>query len=266
MAAVPPVKARSCKVITTCFVGREVRLQTRMAGDPPGPFVHAQNFPTPESVLELVELNIEIERTVDPGVECDTIVVNNDAGWSRGNRFLESLDGSRTRSGRLRTFKRRNFGRSFGGYHFAFEALRDEYDYWVFTEDDILVAGDGYCRTCIETFESGPRIGFVAIQGISREIALHAHGGVGLTHRRILDAVHRKKGKLPHCGRFESQSYGNIIRKGEVAFTNTIHTLGFELVNAKSEAPLYVYADDYIRRMRAAAVSEKAEQPADRAP
>ena len=94
--------SRNCKVVTTCFAGREVRKETTECGNPPGWFMHAQNFPDPESVLPLVKLIHEFDRKVDPGIECDTIVVNNDTGWEEGNRYLASLDGSPIHSGKLR--------------------------------------------------------------------------------------------------------------------------------------------------------------------
>jgi hypothetical protein len=68
--------ARNCKVITTCVAGRTVREETALCGDPPRPFLHAQNFTDPESLLEVIAAIYELERTVDPGLACDTIIVN----------------------------------------------------------------------------------------------------------------------------------------------------------------------------------------------
>ena len=148
-----PSTANNCKVITTCFVGREIRPDTKLEGIPEGWFDHAQTFPDPEAVLELIELIVEIERKLDPGAESDTIIVNNDVGWERGRRLLDSIDGSKTLAGRLRVLHRPNYGRSYGGYNAAFERYGDQYDYWTFTEDDILVNGPNYLRACIDRFE-----------------------------------------------------------------------------------------------------------------
>ncbi len=239
--------SRNCKVITTCFVGREVREDTEFAGDPPGPYIHCQNFATPERVLELVAYIYELERKIDPGVECDTVLVNNDVGWKRGNAYLESIRDTKVFAGRLRVIHRENFGRSFGGYNKAYEVFGHRYRYWTFTEDDILVLGHHYFRRCIETFEAQPDTGFVAIQGLSREIILHAHGGVGTTRIDVLDRVHRQFGKLPHCEQHEPQAYDDIVTRGEVAFTNAIRQIGYGLVEVKADQPLYVYAYDHMR-------------------
>ena len=164
--------SRNCKVVTTCFVEREIRENTTIAGDPPGWFDHSQRFPDPESVLELCALICQLERRVDPGVECDTIIVNNDVGWERGNSFLRSIHDTATFAGHFKVIHRENYGRSFGGYNRAYEVFRREYEYWTFTEDDILLVGDKYFKTCIEMFQRQDRTGFVAIQGVSKQVRL----------------------------------------------------------------------------------------------
>ncbi len=238
---------RNCKVITTCFVAREIGADTEITGHRPGPFIHCQNFPTRERVLELVAYIYELERTVDPGVESDTILVNNDVGWEKGNRYLESIRDSKIFSGRLKVINRENYGRSFGGYNKAYEVFRDQYEYWTFTEDDILVTGDQYFRICIDTFEKKQNTGFVAILGLSREVRLHAHGGVGTTRADVLDRLYRKLGRLPHSGRGQPQSHPDIILQGEVPFTNSIKRLGYELVIVEATRPVYAYAYDHMR-------------------
>jgi hypothetical protein len=240
--------SRNCKVIATCFAGgREIREETTILGDPPGPFEHSQNFSTPEKVLELVAYNYELERKVDPGVESDTIIVNNDVGWEKGNKYLESIRNTKIFSGQLVVINRENYGRSFGGYNRAYEIFRRQYEYWTFTEDDIMVIGDKYFKICIETFNRKQKTGFVAIQGLSHSIGLHAHGGVGTTRVDVLDTVYSKFGKLPHCERNQSQAYDDIILHGEVAFTNSIMNFGYELVNVKTARSLYSYAYDHMR-------------------
>lgn len=246
--------ARNCKVIVTCFMGRTVRETTTVCGSPPGFFNHSQNFPDEESVLDLVKLNYELECESDPGVECDTIIVNNDIGWKKGNDYLASIDNADTCAGKLRVLNRENYGRSFGGYNRAFERFRDEYDYWIFTEDDILIIKENYFQTCIKAFEEGEDIGFVAIQGLSNmglgKPILHAHSGAGISHTNVLDALYNKLGMLPHSRKDQSQSYAAIIENGEMAFTNEIFKLGYDLATVSEKTPLYIYAYDYLRGLR----------------
>ena len=242
--------SRNCKVIATCFAGREVRLHNAICGTPPGVFVHAQNFADAESVLELIATVRELEVRVDPGSECDTIIVNNDVGWERGNRYLDSLNGTKTFAGTFKVLHRENFGSSLGAYNHAYSTFGRRYDYWTFTEDDILLNGHRWLGICLETFARHDNAGFVAIQGFSDDWAKHAHGGVGLTHINILDAVRGAWGALPHRLRHESQNDDDHIVFGEVLFTNLINRLGFDLVIVESDIRLYEFAYDYMMRNR----------------
>lgn len=239
--------ARNCKVVTTCFVGREIRKTTTRCGDPPGPYRHAQVFPDAESVLELMSLVHEFELKVDPGAPCDTVIVNNDVGWDEGNRYLASLHGSRTFAGNITVLNRENYGASLGGYDFAYQRLKHRYDVWAFTEDDILITGDRYLARSIEVLQSDRQVGFVALQALSRDPALHAHGGVGATRVDVLDAVDRLWGYLPHRLRDESQAWDDHSIWGEVLFTHLMHRLGYRLTTLPSTAPHHAFAYEVMR-------------------
>jgi len=252
------MKTKNCKVIATCFVGKRVQEFTQIAGNPPLMIYHAQNFPTAESVLDLIKLNIEQEKTVDPGVPCDTIIVNNDVGWSKGNEYLDAVNNTAIHSGILRVLHCENWGRSFGAYNGAYQKFKNEYDYWIFTEDDILINGHNYYKIALDNFNRYENTGFVALQGVSidgldgesGEHAKHAHSGAGLTHVKILNELNAKLGKLPHCDKNESQDYLECIRNGEIAFTNEILRLGYDLRTVESDYPLYWFAYDYMRGIR----------------
>jgi hypothetical protein len=191
--------------------------------------------------------------------------VNNDVGWERGNKLLDSIDQSKTLAGRLRVLHRPNYGRSYGGYNAAFERYGDDYAYWTFTEDDILVNGHNHLRTCIDRFQCGANIGFVAIQGLSTAPVLHAHGGVGTTHVRVLRTVHDRWGSLPHRAQHESQGHDDATFWGELMFTYFINRIGYELVELDRDAPMYVFAEDYIRQSKGLAIRRKRRSQVARA-
>lgn len=242
------------KVITTSFVPRVVRMKTGILGDPPGYFSHSQNYVTCESVIDLIKMNVALEAESDPGADVDLILVNNESGFELGSQYLDTLDGLSLKRGKIRIFHRENYGRSFGGYNYAFMKLRNEYDYFIFTEDDIIVWVDGYARKGLEVMHNDPHCGFVAYQGIAKKFkhhtlddSIHAHGGVGLTSTIVLNKVVECYGFLPHATLNSSQSYDEIIEKGEVAFTNVIHKLGFKLCEINHKTKLYDYAYDLER-------------------
>jgi len=244
-----------CKVITTVFLGRKIREDTTRCGVPRGLFNHSQNFPTPQSVIELLKLTIILEEKSYSGTETDIVIVNNDVDFKEGNEFLKSIDGKKISNGIIRVFFRENFGRSFGGYNYAFNILKNEYDYFIFTEDDIIIHRTNYAIRAIELFNSEKNIGAVAYQSTSiqhyNKVAsqehIHIHGGVCLSSTKVLKKVCGKLGSLPHCKQGDSQSYEDIIVNGEIAFTNEIYKLGYDLVNVDEK--FYDYAYDYMRNI-----------------
>lgn len=244
------------KVITTSFVPRVVRMKTGILGDPPGYFSHSQNFVTCQSVIDLIKMNVALEAECDPGSDVDLIIINNDSGFEPGNQYLDSLDGQLLKRGKIRIFHRENYGRSFGGYNYAFMKLRNEYDYFIFTEDDIIVWRDGYARKGFEVMHNHPQCGFVAYQGIAKKFknntlndSIHVHGGVGLTSTVVLNKVVDCYGFLPHATSNSSQTYDKIIEKGEVAFTNVIHKMGLVICELSKSDKAYDYAYDLMRNV-----------------
>lgn len=242
------------KIITTSFTPRELREETGVLGYPPGYFSHSQNFPSSESVVDLIKLNISLEEKCDPGCDVDLVIINNDCGYIPGNKYLDELDGKELKRGKVRIFHRENYGRSFGGYNFAFMKLREEYDYFIFTEDDIVIWRDGYASNALEIMISNANCGFVAYQGIARKFknlplseSIHVHGGVGFSSTKVLNTVVSNFGLLPHATLNSSQSYDDIIEKGEVAFTNAIYKLGFQIEELNHNVKMYDFAYDIIK-------------------
>jgi hypothetical protein len=242
-------------VIATCFGPRSVRMNTGLSGFPPGWFDHAQNYPDEPAIIGLLELQIQQISTVDPGCEVDFIIINNDVGSSKGNRYLKSLDGKSTPYGRIMTQSRGNFGRAFGAYSYAFDLYRDAYDFFLFTEDDVLINYRHYYSLGLELLAVHDYAAFLAYIGLSsRGIGqgtgapfFHAHGSVGLASSKVLASLYERYGKLPHAGYSESQDYNSIITKGEIAFSNGIYLLGFPLIEFPPDLKLYNFAYDFER-------------------
>jgi RimJ/RimL family protein N-acetyltransferase len=185
-----------------------------------------------QDMLRLLHFLLEKERTVDPGCPTDTILVynrsyvrehNNQTEWTkRCEDLLYSWDGASTARGKIRLLVRENVGRSFGAYNHAFALNADDYDYWLFTENDQVLVRAGYFVTGINQMKADPAVGFVAIVSVSGEqqCSPHAHGGVGISSRWVLMDVMA-------ASRYDCPS--------EVPFTNAIHQLGYKLVNLAME-------------------------------
>lgn len=172
------VLMKVAKIITTSFVPKAVRETSELCGNPLGFFSHSQNFPSKESVVDLLKFVINKEKKCDPGCNTDLIIVNNDTGWQKGIDYLDAVNQGRLKRGVIRVFHRENFGRSFGGYNFAFKKLKDEYDYFIFTEDDTVVSVDGYASIGIDIFNKTENCGFVAYEGVSNKSIFKLADGI----------------------------------------------------------------------------------------
>jgi hypothetical protein len=200
-----------------------------------------QDVPTKEGVLEMMKDVVAFEDKYDAGVQVDTLIINNDAGFKEGNDYIESLHGTRTRNGVIKTITRPFLGWSFGGYNLAVQSFSD-YEFYLFTEDDILVGGDGYYKKLIERWVALENLntqpGFLALVNVvNHAYGLHCGGGVGLTTNKILTKLITRHGSLPHYNRLDNSNHTweqrreKHILDGEVAFTNKIFGLGFNLFN-----------------------------------
>lgn len=225
-----------CKVIATSFNGRQVRKEEVYPG-------HPQVIEHPGEALQLLKDVVEFEKKEDAGIPLDVIIVNNDTNFKEGNEYIASLDGEKTKNGKIIAYTRPNIGWSFGAHNDAFKRFHDDYDYWIFTEDDILVGGIDYAKKLKERWEDIEKaqvpVGFLSLIGVIRhaQYGIHCGGAVGMSSRPVLDKVVEKFGCLPHHDKPESdnlsanQNKQNAILNGEVAFTQRIDDLGFYLIN-----------------------------------
>jgi RimJ/RimL family protein N-acetyltransferase len=216
--------------------------------------------------LPMLRFLLEKERTVDPGEKLDTLLIYHriDPTASPASRpyveeaeaLLRDADGSATHSGCLRVLVRPNIGLSFGAYNFAFSLFADAYDYWLFTEDDQIMVKDGYLRKAIGQLEQDTNIGFVALVGVSQSVfhPHHAHGGVGVAPRTVLQRVKaanpsptHPEGHLPY---HVSDGYANQELLGEICFTNAIDRLGYRLVDLDDEEVVVAWGQSSRRTPR----------------
>jgi len=209
---------RGVRIIPLCgLLNREVRT---FAYYP----THNQKFKTLDDFKKLWEFTIKHETEIEHGFDVDTFIVLNEEceGLEEGVR--------KTKNGNLYIIKGENFGKSFGAFNQVFQKYKDEYDYWLFGEDDIIVLGDSYFKKCVDRFNSEPNIGFLALAGVnSTNPRIHAHSATGLTSREILKKVCEVNGGGLPCPK-SAKKHFDLIEYGEIPFTNEIYKLGYRLV------------------------------------
>lgn len=204
----------------------------------------------PDGMISVANQIINREVNVDVGVPMDTILVISESGHPYENDLL-ALDGISTKKGTLHAYRRVNNGLSFGAYNDAYERYNEDYDYWWFTEDDVIGVKDGYYARAMEDLDSSDKVAFIAAIGIGDKWGKHAHGGVGLTHVKYLREAYEKNGTLPfypgeinieEARKSPSKSKAQVwphLEHGEVAFTNIYEKLGYKIAMLSMKEAVY---------------------------
>lgn len=165
---------------------------------------------------------MEYELNEEAGMEMDTLIVCN----GKCRNFFDKYNGMETKNGKIIVRYRDNIGGSFGGYSYAYENFN--YDYYIFVEDDLIILGKDYLKAFMDWFNRDKETGLLALVGISSGYVYpqHAHGGVGLVPRYVLDKV-AKNGKLPY---YDGEwNRPKAIRDGEVALSVRIKEEGYKI-------------------------------------
>ena len=208
----------------------------------------------PNETLQMLKYWWSKEKELDYGYPMDILLVHPMplAGDNIGSRedyvaclkYVQELHGESTVNGKVMVHHRFNIGLSFGSFDFAFKEFCDDYDYWLFCEDDQIIIKDGILSESIEMLKrinmksvSGGPLGFVATVGAVDDVmGWHAHGACGTTTREILKLVWDSnyseilgRGHLPYYHTEERGANRNHETHGEIRFTNEIVKLGFGL-------------------------------------
>ncbi len=201
----------------------------------------------------MLEFIYKIEQEVDQGYPYDTILVHNELlptdpvsnleDVEKCKSFLNSIDGKKTKNGKIIVVHRPNIGISFGAFDHAYNMFKNDYDFWFFTEDDQVIIRKNTFKQAIKLLlmpKETPN-GFVATVGVNREWGMAANGGCGITSREILQKVtennfsdYLQRGSLPfhYVANLQPgaiQTNNNHEWPGEVMFTRLIYTLGYYL-------------------------------------
>lgn len=224
-------------------------------------FGERRNYPKNAiQVAEVLNQQIKLLQDFNVGCDCDFLIVNHDIESPRVYDYLSALEGTQLKNGIIRVLHRPivNNDLSFGSYKYAFYKFKNEYDYWYFTEDDVLPLRENYIKEMIDIIENDPLIGFIAAVNFAEHPVHrftldkdnyiektgnhppHAHGGVGLTTTKILQNLGAKLPfyfNTPNINGSASKTTpkGNYVGDTtEIEFTNVFTQVGYKL---KSYSP-----------------------------
>lgn len=109
-----------------------------------------------ENKLESIKFNMACHKHYHAGVDYEIVVVDNGSEDEATEKYLELLE----KEG-IKVFRRANIGFSFGGYKYAWEKLGSDYDYFLFSEQDIVPTKDNWLMEILQKFHSERDIGAV---------------------------------------------------------------------------------------------------------
>lgn len=209
-------------------------------------------------VMNLFKRQIETHTKINPGMYMDLIIVNHDSGDKETLDFLRLYENHKIFNGKVRIINRPRINGDFsiGSYKYAFHLLKNEYDYWFFSEDDIEPKCDNITKDMVDILNSDKKIGFVCalnfinyhmhhyqeIDGyIERtgESPPHAHGGVGLTSTYLMETITKNTDffDIPNIVQYDNKShiksevntdYENENYQ-EIHFSNIFYEAGYKL-------------------------------------
>jgi hypothetical protein len=184
------------------------------------------NCPT----MDIIDEIIDLETNLDKGYPTDTFFVINKCGIPEQDNYLDKFNNVKTFNGNIKVIKRPNVGLSFGAYLETYYKLKEEYDYWFFCEDDVIIYEANYVKMFIENLLGDAS--FVALAPISNFHPIHCGGGCGLTSTHFMSKVYPNE-KLPSILDEWCSLEGVKGKRLESIFTS-----GFKLANCKNISPL----------------------------
>ncbi len=248
------------KIISSSFHPRGVRNHSTLIGNPLGFFGHSQNYTSEEEVIRLLKFNLDYENRIEPGYQRDILIVSsNSKNFENGVDFLRSINNTKINHGKIYTMMRENIGYSFGAFNAGFQKYQDEYDFFIFQEDDLVAHVPNSLSLAYEIWEKTDKCGFVPFisatkvekshrdaLNIKKNEVVSCHGGHGMSSREVLKEVTKKYGSLPY-NKNKDQKYLDHLRDGEIMFTYSIKKIGYSFGELPTDIVLVAPALDLMR-------------------
>ncbi len=251
------------KIVASSFHPRTVREKTTLTGNPLGFFAHSQNFTSQEEIIELLKLNLDYENNYLTDHEIDFLIVSSnspDQDFEIGYEYLKKINNKQLKNGKVYTLIRGNLGRQFGGYSEAFLKYKDQYDFYIFQEDDMISHLPDYLETAINIWDRTKNCGFVPFIGatkvrkshrkalnIKKNEVVSCHGAHGMTSNEILSLIYSQNDSLPYNKK--NNSFVDHLRYGEIMFTYSILKLGYSFGELPKDLLLIAPAYDLMRNL-----------------
>jgi hypothetical protein len=136
-------------------------------------------------------------------------------------------------------FFRENKGMSYGAWSDTFIRYQNEFDYYIFNEDDYFINDHNFDKYLVDTFEQYSNCGYlcaVVYEG-GGKYPKHAANCFGISSYKALNKVYQKYGRL--LGEMDDYTQkhigGDVHPNGQVAHTLVFTELGYDLYDIREK-------------------------------
>ena len=135
-------------------------------------------------------------------------------------------------------FFRENKGMSYGAWSDTFIRYQNEFDYYIFNEDDYFINDHNFDQYLVNTFNQYKNCGYLcAVTYEGSRYPKHAANSFGISSFKVLNKVYKKHNRIPGEMNDYSQNHigGEFHINGQVAHTQSIISLGYDIYDIREK-------------------------------
>ncbi len=133
---------------------------------------------------------------------------------------------------------RKNKGMSYGAWSDIFIKYQNEFDYYIFNEDDYFIHDNNFDEYLVKTFNQYQNCGYLcAVAYEGDKFPPHAANCFGISSFEALNKVYQKYGRLlGEMDNYTQEHIGNEVHSnGQVAHTLVFKELGYDIYDIREQ-------------------------------
>lgn len=166
----------------------------------------------------------------------DTVVFNFNLVYEHFDLFTHifNLLPKKIKNSKIEINVRQNVGMSYGGFSEVFLKYRNDFDYFIFNEDDYIFIEHNWDSYLLNKFKSTKNCGYLSmiVSESDSSYPKHASHSTGISSSLILNKLIDNFGELPHS---KSEDYFNNELYGQIKQTNEIVKLGYDIFDVRDD-------------------------------
>jgi hypothetical protein len=169
-----------------------------------------------------------------------TLVCTTDSDYSDG--FLKQLDEiSKSDKYNTQIIYRENIGASYGSFNHVYTTYRQEFDQYIFLEDDYVFGCDYFDEILLNKMFICPQAGYICSYADKTQ-DMHAAISVGMMSSHALESIWQAKGKLAFAGSNTYKGLDGHEYAGQYLFSKNFLDLGFKIYDCSKDYDAWFFS------------------------